>query len=73
MDRRKRRADPGGMELVLKRAAELPDETERPGQRQSFRTGDTVNFGWRRIWNNSGYRIDGMDEYDCFESLGYAG
>ena len=27
---------------------------ERPGQRQSFRTGDTVNFGWRRIWNNSG-------------------
>ena len=63
---------PAGTELVL-RAAELPDETGAARAEAELPDGRHCELRIQKDRDQYRFRIGGMDEYDCFESLGYAG
>ena len=63
---------PAGTELVL-RAAELPDETGAARAEAELPDGRHCELRIQKDRDQYRFRIGGMDENDCFESLGYAG
>lgn len=63
---------PAGTELIL-RAAELPDETGAARAEAELPDGRRCELRLEKDRDQYRFRIGGADEYECFESLGYAG